>query len=175
MRKVDYSAEAELFSARRRSPKVGYKRFPSGALAIQYAIERIPHELLVGSFLEFGEERFGSEEIWKLYASDRYPLPRSEKKKARNMNHAKSSAWVKGDTHFDLSKQQEPDLKREQRQASEATALKTQLLRELRLGKEAAEKEAASAAPAQPAGEPKKRPPRVSPQMRGRADASVKL
>jgi hypothetical protein len=162
MRKVDYSAEAELFPARRRSPRVGYKRFPSAALAIQYAIEHLPNELLLGSFLECGEERFGWEEIWKLYESDRYPLSRSEKKKARNMSHAKSYAWKNGDTHFDLSKQQEPDLKREQRQASEATALKTQLLRDLRLGKEAAEKAAASVAPAQPTAEPRKRPRRIS-------------
>jgi hypothetical protein len=150
MSKVDYSAEAELFPARRRSPKVGYKRFPSAALAIQFAIENLPNELLLGSFLEFGEERFGAEGIRKLYESDLYPFSRAEKEKAKNMNPTKSSAWIRAEAHLDLSKQREPDLKREQRQAYEATALKTQRLRDLRLTKEAAEKEVASEAPAQP-------------------------
>jgi hypothetical protein len=146
MSKVDYSAEAELFPARRRSPKVGYKRFSSAALAIQYAIEHLPNELLGGSFLEFGDARFGAEGIRKLYESDNYPLSRTEKEESMNMIGPKSSAWIRADAQLDLSKRREPDLKRDQRQVYEATALKTQRLRDLRLAKEAAEKEAVSPA-----------------------------
>ena len=147
MSKVDYSAEAELFPARRRSPKVGYKRFPCAALAIQYAIEHLPNELLGGSFLEFGEERFGAVGIRELYESDQYPFSRSEKEEATNMNAPKSAAWIRAEAQLDLSRQREPDLQRDHRHACEATALKTQRRRDLRLAKEAAEKEAVSESP----------------------------
>jgi hypothetical protein len=76
----DYAAEAELFSrsARKKTPRppLGYKRFARAADAIQFAIEELPLELLVGTFLEVGEKRFQSREIRSLYESDAYPLAR---------------------------------------------------------------------------------------------------
>jgi hypothetical protein len=76
----DYAAEAELFSrsARKKTPRqpLGYKRLARAADAIQFAIEELPLELLVGTFLEVGEKRFQSGEIRLLYESADYPLAR---------------------------------------------------------------------------------------------------
>ena len=76
----DYTAEAELFSrsARKKTPRqpLGYKRFARAADAIRFAIEELPLELLVGTFLEVGEKRFQPGEIRSLYEGDDYPLAR---------------------------------------------------------------------------------------------------
>lgn len=75
----DYGVPAELFSARnrkyRRQP-FGYRRFARAADAIRFAIEELPPELLLGAFLEVDGERYGSEEIRRLYQSSGYLLPR---------------------------------------------------------------------------------------------------
>jgi hypothetical protein len=79
MAAFDYSTEAELFPTRnrksRRSP-LKYRRFTQAADAIRFAIEELPSELLLGAYLEVDEERYGSEDIRRLYESTRYPLPR---------------------------------------------------------------------------------------------------
>ena len=62
------------------------------------------------------------------------------------MKAPKSAAWIRAEAQLDL-RQREPDLQRDLRHACEATALKTQRLRDLRLAKEAAEKEAVSKSP----------------------------
>jgi hypothetical protein len=79
MAEFDYFAPAELFPTRRRLPRrqsFGYKRFAQAAQAIRFAMEDLPSESLVGAFLEVDEERYGSDDIRRLYESGEYPLTR---------------------------------------------------------------------------------------------------
>jgi hypothetical protein len=79
MAEFDYAAAAELFALRRRLPRrepFGYKRFEPAAEAIRFAVEELPRECLPGAFLEVDEQRYGSEEIRRLYESAKYPLAR---------------------------------------------------------------------------------------------------
>jgi hypothetical protein len=81
MAAFDYDAAAELFPTRRRVPRrepFGYKRFEQAAQAIRFAIEDLPPECLVGAFLEVDEQRYGSDDIRRLYESDEYPLTRRD-------------------------------------------------------------------------------------------------
>lgn len=76
----DFEAEAELFPTRSRASRrqpVGYRRFARAADAIRYAIEEMPAEFLVGTFLEVNEERFDGREIRDLYERADYPLARA--------------------------------------------------------------------------------------------------
>lgn len=76
---VDYNAAAELYPSKSlfKSRQVRYQRFPSAAEAVRYAIEDMPAELLRGSLLEVGEQRFEGTAIRALYDADAYPLARS--------------------------------------------------------------------------------------------------
>jgi hypothetical protein len=79
----DFEAEAELFPTRSRASRrqpVGYRRFTRAADAIRYAIEEMPAEFLVGTFLEVNEERFDGKEIRDLYERADYPLARARQK-----------------------------------------------------------------------------------------------
>ena len=79
MADFDYDAAAELFPTRRRLPRrepFGYKRFEQAAEAIRFAIEDLPPECLVGACLEIDEQRYGSNDIRRLYESAEYPLAR---------------------------------------------------------------------------------------------------
>ena len=81
MVEFDYCAAAELFPTRRRSvgrQSFGYKRFTEASQAIRFAIEDLPPECLVGAFLEVDEERYGSDDIRRLYQSADYPLTRRD-------------------------------------------------------------------------------------------------
>lgn len=78
MDKFDYAAAAELFPAKSKksSRRVGYRRFPNAADAVRYAIEELPPELLLGTFLEVEEARFDRDGIRRLYEDADYPLDR---------------------------------------------------------------------------------------------------
>lgn len=79
MSPFDYSAPAELFGnrgKRGRPHPIRYRRFPTGADAVQFAIEGVPAELLVGITLESDEDRFDHAGIRALYESPEYPLAR---------------------------------------------------------------------------------------------------
>lgn len=75
----DYSAPAEMFMTHARSARrhtTTYRRFPTAAEAIRYAVEEVPSALLVGAVMEVREERFDHKGIRALYAKDGYPLAR---------------------------------------------------------------------------------------------------
>ena len=79
MAEFDYNATAELYSTRKRIPRrqpLGYKRFAQAADAIRFAIEDLPADHLSGAFLEVGDERYGSNDIRRLYEHAEYPLAR---------------------------------------------------------------------------------------------------
>ena len=73
----DYECSAEPFTTGRRLPRrqpFGYKRFADAAEAIRFAMEDVPAESLPGAFLEVDEQRYGSDDIRRLYESAQYPL-----------------------------------------------------------------------------------------------------
>ena len=81
MSEFNYKAAAELFPTRRRIPRrqpLGYKRFAQAAQAIRFAMEDVAPELLVGACLEVDEQRYGSDDIRRLYESAEYPLNRRD-------------------------------------------------------------------------------------------------
>jgi hypothetical protein len=53
-----------------------YRRFEEAAHAIRFAIEELPPELLLGSHLEVGGQRYDREGIRRLYDNADYPLAR---------------------------------------------------------------------------------------------------
>ena len=75
----DYAALAELYPTRtwkRRAGHLTYKRFEVAAEAVRFAMEELPSEFLLGTYLEDEEERFNGRQIRQLYESKDYPLPR---------------------------------------------------------------------------------------------------
>ena len=79
MMTFDYRAPAELFMGKRRgSPwqRLGYRRFATAAEAIRFAVEDFPAIRTLSASMQVGDERFDSDEIYRLYESDDYPLPR---------------------------------------------------------------------------------------------------
>lgn len=53
-----------------------YRRFDTGAQAVQYTMEQLRPELRMGTVIEAGDDRFTAAEIGTLYDSAEYPLPR---------------------------------------------------------------------------------------------------
>jgi hypothetical protein len=151
---VNYSSEAELFPPTSRNfsrGSVGYKRFKSAAEAIRFAMEELPSRLLVGAYLEVADERFDGEGIRLLYESEAYPLKRCRKGTGRaemgRNSSAVSAARRNAEALLNQSMKRETNFKSEQEHEYEAMASKTAHLRELRLAKEAADKEAAALTP----------------------------
>jgi hypothetical protein len=73
----DHNAAAELFPPRlRKSPhrQFGYRRFARAADAVRFAIEELPPELLIGAILEVDGERYGGEDIRRLYGAGNFSL-----------------------------------------------------------------------------------------------------
>jgi hypothetical protein len=88
----DYTALAELYPTRsykRRAGCVTYKRFEVAAEAVRFAVEELPSELLLGTYLEVEEERFNGKQIRLLYESNDYPLPRKLPLAARECSDEK--------------------------------------------------------------------------------------
>ena len=79
MAPFDFSAPAEVYAgmARGRSRQaMRYRRFDTGAAAVQYAMEELRPEMRGGTVIEAGDDRFTGAEIGTLYESAEYPLPR---------------------------------------------------------------------------------------------------
>jgi hypothetical protein len=75
----NYQAPAELFSSKNirvKSRVVKYIRFQHAAEAIRFAIERLPADILLGTYLEVDEKRYDSRGIRSLYGRPGYPLRR---------------------------------------------------------------------------------------------------
>lgn len=88
MSTFNYDNVGELFPARNvaemlpagvrrvgRQP-VGYGRFARAAYAIRFAIEELPADLLLETFLRVDGQIFDGDGIRKLYESESYPIIR---------------------------------------------------------------------------------------------------
>jgi len=80
----DYTTSAELFipkkgKSRARQP-LSYRRFASATEAIRFAVEDFPAIRTLGAWMRVGDERFNSDDIRRLYESNRYPRRRRLRK-----------------------------------------------------------------------------------------------
>jgi hypothetical protein len=79
MMKFDYTTPAELFMAKRKGgarQPLGYRRFPTAAEAIRFAVEDFPAIRTLGAWMQVGNRRFDSDDIERLYRSSEFPLRR---------------------------------------------------------------------------------------------------
>jgi hypothetical protein len=73
----DYTVPAELYSGGKyKSSIVRYRKFPSAAEAIRFAIEQVPAGDLPGLAIEFDDDRYEGEAIRTLYQAPDYPFAR---------------------------------------------------------------------------------------------------
>jgi hypothetical protein len=76
----DYTTPAELFLAKpAKLCRSKYRRFPSAAEALRFAVEDLRTPVAFGAWLQVDDERFNSIEIQRLYAADDYPLRKSDR------------------------------------------------------------------------------------------------
>lgn len=76
----DFTAPAEIFASKGRgaSPRpMTYHRFDTGAEAVRFVMESLSADMLFGTVMEAGDDRFGPSDIRRLYESPDYPLQRS--------------------------------------------------------------------------------------------------
>jgi hypothetical protein len=88
MEGFDFNSEAELFPTKHKKSRVQsskYQRFERAADAVRFAIEVLPSQSLVGTYLEVNEQRFDAAGIRRLYDSAEYPLARPVRQ-ARSSN-----------------------------------------------------------------------------------------
>ena len=98
MTTFDYNALAELYPARswkRGAGHVSYKRFEIAAEALRFAIEELPPQFLLGTYLEVDEARFDGRQIRQLYESEDYPLARRVARGAKSGAPPSKAARVK--------------------------------------------------------------------------------
>jgi hypothetical protein len=76
----DYTSPAELFTGKGRGSSGGshmtYRRFPTSAEAIKYAVETLKADSLASAALVVGEDRYSGAQIRELYDATRYPISR---------------------------------------------------------------------------------------------------
>lgn len=80
MKEFDYQAPAEIYARGGRGftkRAIRFYRFNKAAEAIRFVMEELPGEMLLGTIMEVGEERFIGMEIKRLYGSDDFPLVRT--------------------------------------------------------------------------------------------------
>jgi hypothetical protein len=75
----DYSAPAELFynGSSRSNRKMSYRRFPTAAEAIAFAVEELGAAAIGFATLVVDEDRFERRQIRRLYDAPDYPLIRA--------------------------------------------------------------------------------------------------
>jgi hypothetical protein len=81
MEKFAYDAPAEIFSSDARAVRkrpVTYRRFPSSAEAIRFAIEQLCQSVQRETVMEVEGDRIQIAQIRALYDSQRYPLSRQD-------------------------------------------------------------------------------------------------
>jgi hypothetical protein len=79
MEAFKYASPGELYYPRAsafRKPGMTYRRFPTAAEAIRFAIEGIPPPVLHGCYMEVEGERYHAGQMRELYESKAYPLTR---------------------------------------------------------------------------------------------------
>jgi hypothetical protein len=80
MDEFDYQVPAEVYASRGRGAAkrpMTFYRFASAAEAIRFVMEKLPVEMLHGTVMEIGEQRFIGTDIKRLYGSHEYPLART--------------------------------------------------------------------------------------------------
>jgi hypothetical protein len=76
----NYQVPAEIYASRGRGATkrpMTFYRFENAAEAIRFVMEKLPPEMLLGTTMEIGEERFVGNDIKRLYTSESYPLDRA--------------------------------------------------------------------------------------------------
>ena len=98
-RSFDYSAPAELFAPKGRPgmrQPVAYRRFPSAAAAIRFAVEELSQAGLAAAILEVNEDRFDHVGIRQLYEDTEISVAAAHKTARLNLAKNTGSAHTIG-------------------------------------------------------------------------------